>query len=47
MDLRIEGKFEFVVGKKRFRVGAGESVFMSALSSHVEGTANGKPGKVL
>lgn len=43
----IEGEFEFHVGDKRFRLGAGESVFMPRKVAHMWGCLNGKPGKVI
>ena len=43
----IDGEFEFDVGDKRFRVGAGESVFIPRKASHVWACVNGKPGKII
>ena len=43
----IEGVFEFQVGKKQFRAGAGESVFIPRKVAHVWGRANEKPGKII
>ncbi len=45
----IEGEFEFQLGKsnKRFRLGAGESVFLPRKVAHVWGCVNGKPGKII
>lgn len=43
----IEGEFEFHVGDKRFRLGAGESVFMPRKVAHMWGCLNGKQGKVI
>ncbi len=43
----IDGEFEFVVGDKRFRVGAGESVFIPRKVPHVWACLSGKPGKII
>jgi DNA-binding transcriptional MerR regulator/quercetin dioxygenase-like cupin family protein len=43
----VEGEFDFVVGKKRFRASAGESVFIPRKVSHAWGAASGQPGKVI
>lgn len=45
----LEGEFEFQVGKsnKRFRVGAGESVFLPREVPHVWCCVSGKPGKLI
>ena len=45
----IGGEFEFQVGKdkKRFRAGAGESVFLPRKVPHVWGCISGKPGKII
>ena len=43
----IEGKFEFVVGKKRLRVGPGESVFIPRKVAHMWGCIDGKPGRII
>ena len=44
----VEGEFEFQVGsKQRFRLGAGESVFMPRKVSHVWGCVSDKPGKII
>ena len=43
----IDGKFDFQVGDKRFRIGAGESIFIPRKVPHVWACANGKPGKII
>jgi quercetin 2,3-dioxygenase len=43
----IEGEFDFVIGKKRSRLGKGESIFIPRETSHVWASANGKPGKII
>jgi len=43
----IKGEFEFRIGDKRFRLGAGESVFVPRKVSHVWATATGGPGKII
>jgi len=45
----IEGELEFQVGKsnKRFRLGAGESVFLPRKIAHVWGCVSGKRGKII
>ena len=43
----IDGEFEFDVGEKRFRVGAGESVFIPRKVPHVWACVSGKPGKII
>jgi DNA-binding transcriptional MerR regulator/quercetin dioxygenase-like cupin family protein len=43
----IDGEFKFDVGDKRFRVGAGESVFIPRKVPHVWACVSGKPGKIL
>ncbi len=43
----IDGEFKFDVGDKRFRVGAGESVFIPRKASHVWACVSGKPGKII
>jgi DNA-binding transcriptional MerR regulator/quercetin dioxygenase-like cupin family protein len=43
----IDGEFKFEVGDKRFRVGAGESVFMPRKVSHVWACVGGKPTRIL
>jgi len=43
----VEGEFAFNVGDKRFRLGAGESVFMPRKVAHMWGCVNGKPGKII
>lgn len=43
----IGGKFNFEVGDKRFRVGAGESVFIPRKVSHVWARVSGKQGKII
>jgi len=43
----IDGEFEFHVGKRQFRAGAGECVFIPRKVSHVWGRAGERPGKVI
>src|SRR5262249_5812048 len=43
----IEGELDFVIGKKRSRLGAGESIFTPRKPSHAWATATGKPGKII
>jgi DNA-binding transcriptional MerR regulator/quercetin dioxygenase-like cupin family protein len=43
----IDGEIELLVGDKRFRLGAGESVFIPRKIAHVWGCVNGKPGKII
>ena len=45
----MEGEFEFQVGKsnKRFRLSAGESVFLPRKVAHVWGCVSAKPGKII
>lgn len=43
----VEGAFEVHVGKKRFQLSAGESVFMPRKLAHMWGCVNGKPGKII
>jgi DNA-binding transcriptional MerR regulator/quercetin dioxygenase-like cupin family protein len=43
----VEGEFEFHVGNKRFRLSAGESVFMPRKVKHMWGSVSGKPGKII
>jgi DNA-binding transcriptional MerR regulator/quercetin dioxygenase-like cupin family protein len=43
----IDGEFEFQVGDKRFRIGAGESVFIPRKVPHVWAWVSGKPGKII
>ena len=43
----IDGEFQFEVGDKRFRVGAGESVFIPRKAPHVWACVSGKPGKII
>jgi quercetin dioxygenase-like cupin family protein len=43
----IDGEIELLVGQKRFRMGAGESVFIPRKVAHVWACANGKPGKII
>ena len=42
-----EGQFEFELGDKRFRIGAGESVFIPRKVPHVWACVGRKPGKIL
>jgi DNA-binding transcriptional MerR regulator/quercetin dioxygenase-like cupin family protein len=43
----IEGEFDFKVADKRFRAGAGESVFLPRKVSHVWCCVSQKPGKIV
>src|SRR5439155_5768520 len=43
----IDGELQFEVGDKRFRVGAGESVFIPRKVPHVWACVSGKPVKII
>ena len=43
----IEGELDLVVGEKRFRAGAGESVFIPRKVAHVWGPVGDEPGKII
>jgi DNA-binding transcriptional MerR regulator/quercetin dioxygenase-like cupin family protein len=43
----IQGEFEFQVGDKHLRLGAGESVFLPRKVAHIWGCVSGRPGKIL
>jgi DNA-binding transcriptional MerR regulator/quercetin dioxygenase-like cupin family protein len=43
----VDGELEFLIGEKRLRVRAGESVFLPRKVPHIWGCANGKPGKII
>ena len=43
----VEGEFQFKVGEKTFRAGAGESVFLPRKVPHVWACMGGKPGKII
>jgi DNA-binding transcriptional MerR regulator/quercetin dioxygenase-like cupin family protein len=43
----VDGEFEFKVGDKRFRLGAGESVFIPRKVPHMWGCVGRKPGKII
>lgn len=45
----VEGELELQVGEnsERFRLGAGESIFLPRKVAHVWGSVNGKPGKII
>jgi DNA-binding transcriptional MerR regulator/quercetin dioxygenase-like cupin family protein len=43
----LEGEFDFWIGDKQFRIGAGESVFLPRKVPHVWACANGKPGRII
>jgi DNA-binding transcriptional MerR regulator/quercetin dioxygenase-like cupin family protein len=43
----IDGEFDFEVGDKRFRLSAGESVFMPRKVAHVWACVSDKPGTVI
>ncbi len=45
----VEGEFEFQVGEnnKRFRLGAGESVFLPRKVAHVWGCVSNQPGRII
>jgi DNA-binding transcriptional MerR regulator len=43
----IDGEMQFDVGDQRFRVGAGESVFLPRKVPHVWACVSGKPGKII
>jgi len=46
-EMFVEGEFEFHVGDKRVRFGAGESVYIPRKVKHMWGSASGKPGKII
>ena len=43
----VDGEFDFHVGEKQFRLGAGESVFLPRQVAHVWGCVSGGPGKII
>lgn len=43
----VEGEFEVHVGKERFQLSTGESVFMPRKVAHMWGCVSGKPGKII
>jgi DNA-binding transcriptional MerR regulator/quercetin dioxygenase-like cupin family protein len=43
----VDGEFDFVVGDRRLRLGAGESVFLPRKVGHVWACANDNPGKII
>ena len=43
----IEGQFQFEVGDRRFRLGAGGSAFIPRKVAHVWAWVSGKPGKII
>ena len=43
----IDGAFDFEVGGSRFRVNAGESVFLPRKVAHARASADGRPGKII
>jgi Cupin domain len=43
----IDGEFNFEVGDKRFRVGAGESVFIPRKVPHVWARVSGEPSNII
>jgi len=43
----IEGELDFQIGDKRFRLGAGESLFLPRKVAHVWGCLSGKPCKIV
>jgi DNA-binding transcriptional MerR regulator/quercetin dioxygenase-like cupin family protein len=43
----IDGEFDFEIGDKRLRVGAGECVFLPRKVAHVWACVNDKPGKII
>jgi DNA-binding transcriptional MerR regulator len=43
----LEGEFDFEVGKKKLRLGPGESIFIPRKSAHVWACLNGRPGKII
>jgi DNA-binding transcriptional MerR regulator/quercetin dioxygenase-like cupin family protein len=43
----IQGEFEFQVGDKHLRLGAGESVFLPRKVAHIWGCVSARPGKIL
>jgi mannose-6-phosphate isomerase-like protein (cupin superfamily) len=43
----LDGEFQFAVGERQFRAGAGESVFIPRKVPHVWACVSGKPGKII
>jgi DNA-binding transcriptional MerR regulator/quercetin dioxygenase-like cupin family protein len=43
----VDGEFEFHVGEKQFRAGAGESVFIPRKVAHVWGSVSDKSGRII
>jgi len=43
----LEGEFEFKVGEKKFKAGAGESVFIPRKAPHAWACVSEKPGKII
>jgi DNA-binding transcriptional MerR regulator len=43
----VDGEWEFMVGAEKFRVGAGESVFIPRKVPHALGPVNGEAGKII
>jgi len=43
----LEGEYEFLIGGKRFRMGAGECAFIPRKVPHVWGCVSCKPGKII
>src|SRR5262245_38712639 len=43
----VDGEFEFQVGNQRFRLSAGESVFMPRKVAHMWGCVSRQPGKII
>ncbi len=43
----IDGEFDFEVGNRRFRAGAGECIFIPRQVAHVWGCTSDRPGKIL
>jgi DNA-binding transcriptional MerR regulator len=43
----LDGEFDIQVGRKRFRVGSGESVFLPRKVAHVWACAGAQPGRII
>ena len=43
----VEGEFDFVVGDKKMRLIAGESIFIPRKTAHLWACVSGKPGKII
>jgi len=43
----VDGEWEFQIGKKKFRAGAGQSIFVPRKIPHLWGTVDGAPGRII